>query len=156
MNTLEANIKEFFGSTSYKKERTNNETQRNHSQIRFEPERARKISNGDISHLFQIATSHSSTIMIPRITLTSASSKAQRSRTQKKLLEGTGKSIRQIKIRNEKDIDEKQITAWIQEAARLNQKQTKPTITLMLMRTVLGKRELRARTNDILNMQVKS
>ena len=44
----------------------------------------------------------------------------------KGLLEGTDKSMRHVKIRSEKDIDEKQITAWIQEAAKLNQKQTKP------------------------------
>jgi hypothetical protein len=41
-------------------------------------------------------------------------------------LEGTGKSMRHMKIGNENDIDEKQITMWVNEAVKLNQKLVKP------------------------------
>lgn len=38
----------------------------------------------------------------------------------KKLLEGTGKGMRHIKISSVKDINKKQIAAWTREAVRLN------------------------------------
>jgi hypothetical protein len=38
----------------------------------------------------------------------------------KKLLEGTGKGMRHIKIGSGKDIDKKQITSWTKEAVQLN------------------------------------
>jgi hypothetical protein len=41
-------------------------------------------------------------------------------------LEGTGKTMRHMKIRNEKDIDKKQITTWVNETVKLNQKLAKP------------------------------
>lgn len=40
----------------------------------------------------------------------------------KKLLEGKGKAMRHLKIRNEKDIDEERITKWVKEVADLNLK----------------------------------
>jgi len=40
----------------------------------------------------------------------------------KKLLQGTGKSMRHLKMNSEKDIDEKQIAAWVKETIKLNQK----------------------------------
>ena len=46
----------------------------------------------------------------------------------KVLLEGTGKGMRHMKIHDEKEIDEKQIVAWMREAVRLNeQDMKKPT-----------------------------
>jgi hypothetical protein len=40
----------------------------------------------------------------------------------KRLLEGTGKGMRHLKIHSEKDINKKQIISWIKEAIRLNAK----------------------------------
>jgi hypothetical protein len=41
----------------------------------------------------------------------------------KRLLEGTGKGMRHLKIHSEKDINKKQIISWIKEAIRLNAKE---------------------------------
>jgi hypothetical protein len=41
----------------------------------------------------------------------------------KRLLEGTGKGMRHLKIPSEKDINKKQIISWINEAIRLNAKE---------------------------------
>jgi len=43
----------------------------------------------------------------------------------KKLLEGTGKGLRHVKIRSEKEIDVKQFTAWVKEAIEVNKKSSK-------------------------------
>lgn len=43
----------------------------------------------------------------------------------KKLFEGSGKGLRHVKIRSEKDIDAKQFTAWVKEAIELNKKKPK-------------------------------
>lgn len=40
----------------------------------------------------------------------------------KRLLEGTGKGMRHLKIHSEKDINKKQIISWIKEAIKLNAK----------------------------------
>jgi len=40
----------------------------------------------------------------------------------KRLLEGTGKGMRHIKVHSEKDINKKQIISWIKEAIKLNAK----------------------------------
>jgi hypothetical protein len=40
----------------------------------------------------------------------------------KRLLEGTGKGIRHLKIHSEKEINKKQIISWIKEAIKLNAK----------------------------------
>ena len=42
-----------------------------------------------------------------------------------KLLEGSGKGLRHVKVRNEKDIDAKQFAAWVKEAVRLNKDKPK-------------------------------
>lgn len=41
----------------------------------------------------------------------------------KKLLEGSGKNLRHVKIHSDKDIDEKQFAAWVKEAIKLNKQQ---------------------------------
>ncbi|MCS4538070.1 MAG: DUF1801 domain-containing protein [Thaumarchaeota archaeon] len=43
----------------------------------------------------------------------------------KRLLEGSGKGLRHVKIKSEKDIDAKQFTAWIKEAVKLNKEKPK-------------------------------
>jgi hypothetical protein len=47
--------------------------------------------------------------------------KAVQLRDPKKLLEGTGKGMRHLKIRSEKDISARQIRAWAREAMTLNE-----------------------------------
>jgi hypothetical protein len=40
----------------------------------------------------------------------------------RRLLEGTGKGMRHLKIHSEKDINKKQIISWIKEAIKINAK----------------------------------
>lgn len=46
----------------------------------------------------------------------------------KGLLEGDGDRMRHIKLRNVKEIDSRQITAWIKQAAKLNKELGNPTL----------------------------
>lgn len=46
----------------------------------------------------------------------------------KKLLEGTGKGLRHVKIRSEKQIDAEQLAAWVKEAIQLNVEEKRSSI----------------------------
>ncbi|MBM3898404.1 MAG: DUF1801 domain-containing protein [Thaumarchaeota archaeon] len=43
----------------------------------------------------------------------------------KKMFEGSGKGLRHVKIRSDKDIDAKQFAAWVKEAIKLDKEKPK-------------------------------
>jgi hypothetical protein len=58
--------------------------------------------------------------------------KAVQLKDPKKLFEGTGKGMRHVKLYSEKDINARQIKAWIKEAVKLNETAYKGKETMKL------------------------
>ena len=70
------------------------------------------VSNGNIAFIYTYKTVNY---------INFALFKATRLSDPRGLREGTGKSMRHLKIHNENEIQEKQIINWIREAVRINQ-----------------------------------